>query len=72
MSDRSVQADVVKKAILKYKVSKLRGTTGSSVQGVSECKLDIASHVALISAWKTNRAARVDQLLRWRSSWVRA
>ena len=36
MSERSVQADVVKKAILKYKVSKLRGTTGNSVQGVSE------------------------------------
>ena len=35
MSDRSVQADVVKKAVLKYKASKLRGTTGSSVQGVS-------------------------------------
>ena len=35
MSDRSVQADVVKKAFLKYKASKLRGTTGSSVQGVS-------------------------------------
>ena len=45
MSERSVQADVVKKASLKYKVSKLRGTTGSNVQGVSKKKASIRSHL---------------------------
>ena len=37
-----MQADVVKKATLKYKASKLRGTTGASVQGVS--RKNSASH----------------------------
>lgn len=32
--DRAQQADVVKRGILKYKASKVKGTSGSSAQGV--------------------------------------
>lgn len=34
--DSAAQSDVVKKGLLKYKASKVKGTAGASVQGVSE------------------------------------
>ena len=36
MSQESAQSDVVKKGLLKYRASKVKGTAGSSAQGVSD------------------------------------
>ncbi len=34
--DHAAQSDVVKKGVLKYKASKVKGTSGISAQGVSD------------------------------------